>query len=193
MLFYNKKKLIPERIQMSFGELLAVRLCEHGRGRKQIVLPVKFPAEPGVPLDLEELSIGQSSTGRPTIIKNKDNKLFLIINTYGGYTRRGNGWIRPIEGDFKILAEGNGADGDAGRIGTWGVYVIEAPQNGILRIRYSGQYRGGVDPEYNDLLFVKEGKVELIELKDIETYLDSKGLPFPSYLRYNDEGDIEFV
>jgi len=192
-MIYSNVKLIPEKLQMSFGELLACRLGERGRGRKEIILPVKFDAVVGEPLELEGLSIGQSTTGKPTLIKRTDDKLFLIISSYGGYTRRGNGRIYKIEGEFKMLAFGNGADGDAGRIGDWEVEIYEAPKKGILRVKYSGQHEGGVDPEYNEILFIDGGHVDAVMLSEMEAYCDMKGIALPPFLTYNDNGEFEFV
>jgi len=192
-MIYSNVKLIPEKLQLSFGELLACRLGEHGRGRKEIILPVKFDAVVGEPLDLRGLSIGQSIAGNPTLIKRTDNELFLILSSYGGYTRRGNGRIIPIEGDFKVLAEGWGADGDAGRIGDWDVKIIKAPNKGVIRISYSGKYRYGVDPEYNELLFIDGGHVDTVMLSQMEAYCDAKGIALPPFVKYNSDGEFEFV
>ena len=49
--------------------------------------------------------------------------MYLMISSQYGYTRRGNGYIKT---NGEILADGYGADGDAGRIGTWDAYLIKA-------------------------------------------------------------------
>jgi hypothetical protein len=137
---------------MAWGDLSCVEMGEQGRGRKLLVIPSFYDIEEGLN---RHLTIGFSRAGNPKIIEGTDDKLFFLISTEGGYTRRGSGWVSCMPKDgiddsefsnyalprdcFSVLAEGNGADGAAGRIGSWEVYVLEAIRTKIfLRIKYSG-------------------------------------------------------
>jgi len=61
-----------------------------------------------------------SMSGKPKIVEAYDPTIYIIISTGNGYTRRGDGSVEIFKDSARILAEGNGADGDAGRIGIWG-------------------------------------------------------------------------
>ena len=83
-----------------------------------------------------------------------DNKLYLLLSAKGRYTRRGNGWIGSYiknTGNYKVLAAGNGADGDAGRIGYWDCLLLELtnemPECDWIRIRTGGGGYG-TDPQW---------------------------------------------
>ncbi len=175
MLFTNDKRmLVPMTFTLSSGtaSFPALVAGEQGRGRRLIVLPINkmvslTKVEDGYstgyrPLDGSKVSIGKTSTGRPAVI-NDDGKRYVLASSHAAYTRRGNGYTEMLDGSTKVLASGNGADGDAGRIGTWGVdlYEIESPE-GIIKCRMSGDTEG----EYiiwndNDFVTVSESEVEL--------------------------------
>jgi hypothetical protein len=83
-----------------------------------------------------------TQSGRPKIVKQQnDGYTYLILSSSGGYTRRGCGYVTVLKDNtYKVISKGNGADGDAGRIGTWDVRLIEVPVSStpIFRIRMSG-------------------------------------------------------
>ena len=127
MLFSNKKLQAAE-VQMDFGTLYQVSMGEKGRGRHELRLCVSSKdtvIEKGLNMDL---SIGSTKSGRPRIISQTNNDLYLLLTTAGGYTRRGCGqvwlWDKNTAKYIKI-AQGNGADGDAGRIGFWMCYLLK--------------------------------------------------------------------
>ena len=128
-MIYSNVNLTIEARKMSFGELRCIVMGEKGRGRKEILLPSLSGITCGLNKDL---TIGVTKNGRPRINKlkpqEKDNSMYLLIDTYGGYSRQGNGYIDfRAEQGFEIISEGNGADGDAGRIGSWGGICSESP------------------------------------------------------------------
>jgi hypothetical protein len=87
-----------------------------------------------------------SKSGKTAHLIPDDNKLYLFISTYGGYTRRGNGYLLSSEKDSKklnIMLNGNRADGDSGGIGYWNEYLIEVLEDIVLRVNYSGGSEDG--------------------------------------------------
>lgn len=178
-MIYSNVNLSIETRKMSFGDLKCVVMGEKGRGRKEILLPSLSNIVVGLNKDL---TIGMSRNGRPRINRvdhQKDNTMCLLIDTYGGYSRQGNGYIEYREEQgFEILAEGNGADGDAGRIGSWGVYVIKAPVDEklkIIKIKYSGK------ANRISYLAVLGQDVRLISEDDIDIFFDQLNLDMNDY------------
>lgn len=178
-MIYSNVNLSIETRKMSFGDLKCVVMGEKGRGRKEILLPSLSNITVGLNRDL---TIGMSRNGRPRINKvnpQKDNTLYLLLDTYGGYSRQGNGYIDYVEEQgFEILSEGNGADGDAGRIGSWGVYVIKAPVDEklkIIKIKYSGK------ANRISYLAVLGQDVRLISEDDIDIFFDQLNLDMNDY------------
>ena len=190
-MIYSNINLSIETRKMSFGDLKCVVMGEKGRGRKEILLPsmsnIVFGLNAGV-------AIGLTKNGRPRINKvnpQKDNSMYLLIDTYGGYSRRGDGYVsfREEQG-FEIIAEGNGADGDAGRIGSWGVYVIKAPVDEklkLIKIKYSGNdnkisYLAVLG---QDIRLVEEDMIDLffdqldLDINDYKFILDPKPISIP--------------
>lgn len=182
-MIYSNINLKVETRKMSFGDLRCIVMGEKGRGRKEILLPSLSNITVGLNKDL---TVGLSRNGRPRINKIKpqeeDNTMYLLIDTYGGYSRRGSGYVtfREEQG-FEIIAEGNGADGDAGRIGSWAVYVIKAPVDNklkFIKIKYSG------NANKEAYLAVIGQDVRLISEDDIDIFFDQLAL---------DMGDYKFV
>ena len=181
-MIYSNINLKVETRKMSFGDLKCVVMGEKGRGRKEILLPSLNNITVGLNKDI---TVGLSKNGRPRINRVKqqqDDTMYLLIDTYGGYSRRGNGYINYQEGQgFETIAEGNGADGDAGRIGSWGVYVIKAPVDDrlkFIKIKYSGK------ANKEAYLAVIGQDVRLISVDDIDIFFDQLAL---------DMGDYKFV
>jgi len=190
MLYLNKKFEVVER-EMKWGKLECVELGEEGRGRKLFALPV-----PKRLLEREnpnrryfkegkhsDLTIGLSKSGKPrinyNINENVEPFIYVIIDSYKGYTRRGCGSISILLGDdIEELAYGNGADGDAGRIGDWDVKLLKIPNDGKLRIIkciYSGRRYRDDEHEYT-LFFCKGEEVDEVWNGEIDDYIDIKGI-----------------
>ena len=84
----------------------------------------------------------------------KTEEAFLVrVCTGRGYTRRGDGKWELWKGNPVVLTKGNGADGDAGRIGSWddGLFVLR--EGDMVCVGPSGD-----GPAY--ALFVENGKVQ---------------------------------
>ena len=189
MLFSNVKVSAQER-KMDFGVIFQIALGESGRGRKLLALTcpqgceVKAGANPGY-------TIGITRSGKPRIVAVRDSDLYLLLSAEGGYTRRGNGTIQVLAAhkeEFAVLARGNGADGDAGRIGFWDCLLLKAPKNGIVRVRTSGAGYGTP----SDLYVILDGSVYHCTVDDIESLCESIGIEPPCHLYYKD-GSLHLV
>jgi hypothetical protein len=167
--FDPRKTIKPEKRAFDFGDIYQLSFGEKGRGRKLISLTC--PEDCVLINGMNKYSIGFTKSGKPRIVGD-DGNLYLILSAQGGYTRRGNGTIEvPIteirrekayydsEGkknhydgyydniNTTCLALGNGADGDAGRIGYWDVAILTVVGSNTIRVRTSGGGYG-TDPDY---------------------------------------------
>lgn len=182
-MIYSNRKYIAEAVEMDFGTLHQIALGEKGRGRKEIRItcPAGCVVEEGLNVGL---TIGLTKSGRPRINAQKDGTLYLLLSTQGGYTRRGGGEAYKWVGNtatYEKLAEGNGADGDAGRIGQWYCYLIKVsgtPENDWICLKIGGG-RGYV--------WVHIGRTGVFTFDDTEKamdFADSMGLDFPDVKEY---------
>ncbi len=184
----NLKK---QEVEMDWGLLYRYEAGEEGRGRRLLYLPTSPNA-----IDIEaglhkDLTIGFTKTGRPRVNKVEDNKMYMLLSTEGGYTRRGNGVIYCLftqENDIKILSRGNGADGDAGRIGYWDVLLLEVSGEVVIRVRTGG---GGYGTP-SDLYVVHSGNVFHCTLENVNELYDQLSMDIP--FRMDDsEGILKYV
>lgn len=190
MLYTNKNLTVEER-EMSWGKLKLVALGERGCGRFEVTLPVpdkmeETRIEAGMH---EKMSIGTTKNGKPRINLFDDGNLYLILSSACRYTRRGSGSVYEItNGLIEEIAKGNGADGDAGRIGSWSVKVLKAKPGAIARVIWGG-YGYGIDDTY---YFVNDnGNVDSVNEKEIQDYFDSKDIEMPEYFKklFNKESE----
>lgn len=152
-MLYSNVKLNATEVKADFGNFFRVTLGEYGRGRKAVNLTCPNEFKISEKELLEDYSIGLTKSGKPRISKINDDNLFLMISSQYGYTRRGCGYI---ETNGEVLSKGNGADGDAGRIGTWDAYLIKAlkDKDTFVKVTLAGTY--GEDHHY---LIVRDNKV----------------------------------
>ena len=174
---------------MDWGKLYTFEVGEQGRGRRLLRLPC-WENTPDIKEGMNNLSIGLTRTGKPRIV-NDDGKLYMLLSSEGGYTRRGDGYIQVLEtqkDEVKILGRGNGADGAAGRIGTWDCLVMEVPETNLaVRVRTSG---GGYGTP-SDIYLVNEGKVYHATQDMAEEMFEQLGVEMPFKLNKNGEVDME--
>lgn len=136
MLFLNTTVEVIAR-EFKFGIVEGISLGEHGRGRQQIFLPTPQGLEGAVGGLRTDLTIGLSKAGKPRINHGKDKDMYLALSTERGYTRRGNGVVKtPVGQTVELIARGNGADGDAGRIGYWDVILVKANEGDVFRVTW---------------------------------------------------------
>ncbi len=184
MIWSNKKHEKKEK-QMPFGTLNCIELGESGRGRKLLVLPSETDVQEGMNPDI---TVGMSKTGKPRINRFKDNDLYIIIDTGGGYTRRGDGrmWIlRDDVESLEVLSGGYGADGDAGRIGNWDVLTIKVKEGftGFFRVVLSG---GNPSKLYR----IEHKKIKYCGQNQdgqLSAYTDQTGIEIPDYDYSNED------
>jgi len=104
----------PRPVKIGEIEISAVVLGEKGRGRTQTIVPCP---------ENDLLEPGLSKTNRPRLNPSSSNAGWLSrISTEGSYVRGANGNVSAppsLAGMVQVVAKGNGAFGDAGRIGTW--------------------------------------------------------------------------
>lgn len=175
MIYSNEKRNMKE-IAMSWGVINGIYMGEAGIGRKYYPLPSDENIEKG---NNDYLTISLTKSGRPKVVKKVDEKIFLLIRTYGGYTRRGNGYVQKLkvqENLTSVLIQSNGADGMAGRIGQWDDLLVKVKKTEdliYLRVKPSGG---------NPSLFLevgKEGVKELGEIEETMAYFDDTGIDCP--------------
>lgn len=186
MIWSNKAHTNKEK-EFPFGKINVVELGESGRGRRLIVLPSEVDIQKGLNTDI---TIGLSKSGKPRVNRFKNDKLFLIIDTAGGYTRRGCGEAsvhRSCKEDIKVLSYGNGADGLAGRIGSWEVFVVEILNNNTIwmEIQLSGGCKSDIYKIENKIVkYVGRNKDQELSL-----YQDATGDKIPGFV--NEEERVE--
>ena len=188
-MIYSNVGLVRQDKEMDWGTLTRFTVGEEGRGRKLMSLPVpqwleKLEGEKLYP----DLTIGETKTGRPRIVKGTDTRMFMILSAEGGYTRRGDGVIYVRKGTYdkiKTLASGNGADGDAGRVGFWMCACIEVPNDDfIIRVRTSGSGYGTP----SDFYIVHQCAVYHAVNEDLEATCEHIGIDMPCTITEEDDG-----
>lgn len=190
-MLYANRDLTPEERTMDFGTIYQIGMGEVGRGRKFMAMTctadtvIKNGMNP-------EFTVGRTKSGRPRINKERDpQNLYMMLSSEGGYTRRGDGTIQVLKNQqdkFEILARGNGADGDAGKIGTWDCVLLKAPlSDAIVRVRPSGSGYGIP----SDLYVIHEGSVYFCHLNELEDCCDALGIDIPCEI-VNDESGLSF-
>ncbi len=189
MLYTNQKLKVVDK-EMKFGTVIGVAIGEYGRGRREVFLPTpkSIQADDIIKELRSDLTIGTSKSGRPRIDARKDDDIYLILSSERGYTRRGDGYIEaPESQEIELIARGNGADGDAGRIGSWDAVIVKAKDGDVFRLTWGGSGYG-----YDATFYVvSDGKVYSADQPEIEDLYESLGLEIPFSLQYNqDEGRL---
>ena len=165
---------------MSFGNLICVTLGEHGKGRIQIVVPCPDKFVITKNNVLKGYSIGLSKSGNPKIVPQEDNKLYLFLSSGDGYTRRSNVVIycsKEMESCFKLMDSGNGADGAAGKIGTWTVCVVEVVKfPAYALIKYAGTNRISI------IIASAPDEVTEIDTQELSNYIAAVCKEYPHFM-----------
>ncbi len=171
-MIYSNKSFTARDVEMSFGMLKGFYLGEFGRGRQRVFIPSAADVVEGIN---EGLTVKLSMSGKPKIVEAYDPAIYIIACTGNGYTRRGCGRIEIFEGEgAKILAEGNGADGDAGGIGSWGDYVLQVTNKDFcIKVHYSGGSHSNPHG-VNWFLFQEGDSLKFVSLKELADYLDTQ-------------------
>lgn len=182
MLYLNKTVEVVAR-EFKFGTITGIALGEHGRGRQQIFLPTPKELEGAVGGLRSDLTIGLTKAGKPRINRGKDKAMYLALSTERGYTRRGNGIVKtPVGQTVELITRGNGADGDAGRIGYWDVILVKANAGDVFRVTWGGSGYG-YEPTF---YVVHNGQVFEADQQEVEDLYESLGLDIPFSLSFED-------
>lgn len=188
MLYSNISVMAEERV-FDFGTIYQVCLGEKGRNRQ--LLALTCPPETEIKKGINAgLTIGLTKSGKPRLFSNEDKQLYMLLSSQGGYTRRGNGSIQLLQSatgeDYKILARGRGADGDAGRIGHWDVVLLKAPSEGIVRVRTGGAGYGTP----SDLFVIHDNQVYHCHPDSLQDCCDQLDIELPCSILHTDNGDV---
>ena len=147
----------------------AISVGERGRGRKLATLPVDQRAcvangEKGYKILTAE--IGKTKSGKPKLFsenKADDSKCIVVFRTKigfrGGNSHTGDRLGVENEGEYnerlafeafpgEILADGEIAQGTAGRMGGGKQLVAVMPKDVVFRTGYSGRLYGGPSAHY---------------------------------------------
>ena len=130
----------PQRVEIrKVGEydIHLVKIGEKGRGRRELNLVVPASLS-GLKEKNINLTIGKTSSGNPRIVyqvAGEKEEVYLLLQSYGGYTRRGDGHIIH---NCTEVAYGNGADGEAGNIGYWDCKLLHIENGQSACVQYSG-------------------------------------------------------
>ena len=182
MLFMNKTAEVESR-EFKFGTVAGVALGEHGRGRQQVFLPTPKGLEGVIGGLRSDLTIGLTKAGRPRINHGKDKDMYLALSSERGYTRRGNGVVKvPVDQAVELIARGNGADGDAGRIGYWDVVLVKAKEGDFFRVTWGGSGYG-YEPTF---YVVHNDQVLETDQQEVEDLYESLGLEMPFSLTFEE-------
>ena len=182
MLFMNKTVEVESR-EFKFGTVAGVALGEHGRGRQQVFLPTPKGLEGAIGGLRSDLTIGLTKAGRPRINHGKDKDMYLALSSERAYTRRGNGVVKvPVDQAVELIARGNGADGDAGRIGYWDVVLVKAKEGDVFRVTWGGSGYG-YEPTF---YVVHNDQVLEADQQEVEDLYESLGLEMPFSLTFEE-------
>ena len=145
----------PYKVSTGFGEIDAVVLLgEEGRGRKRALVPItKF---------------------------NKINAQWVArLSAEGTYTRGTYGTVYVLVEDkdkVNVLSYGYGAYGDAGRIGSWGDFLVAIEETPVrFLMRPSG---GPAKRERYWLVFTKD-KVYTVKQEETGIFTETTGIDIP--------------
>jgi len=166
---YNLK---AEKRQLSFGELTVIALGERGRGRYENLVPFQ-----GDITEKDFVIPTPTKSNKVKVIGGGDNIGWVArISCKGCYTRGtiGQASVHNKDvGNVTVLASGNGAEGDAGRIGWWADYLLQIADDTLIRVKQHGGYK---IPAY--YLFFAKDRVYKISGEEFPIWLDSHDYNF---------------
>ena len=171
---YNLLSHRQER-EMSFGKLTILALGERGRGRYESIIPFASTIS-----ENDFVDIAPTKSGKTKIIPSSKKENWLaVLDAEGCYTRNTLGDIYVPENqknNVKIIAKGNGAYGDAGRIGDWYAYLTFIKDGTFIWVRPSG---GSHKRERYWIYFDHEKAFQLSE-EELPIFCDTNNLDLPN-------------
>ena len=187
MIYANKNFVVQER-EFTYGKLNCISLGEKGRGRKEVLLPVPKSLEEIKKGINKNLTIGLTKNGKPRVNyispKKKEEYIYAIIDSYNGYTRPCDGTVKLMyKNGIEELVVAWGADGDAGRIGSWEVKVLKIPNDD--KRRFTRLISSGRSEDKDGYIISKGSDIVFVQENDIENYFDMIDEDMPKMLNIN--------
>lgn len=128
----------------------------------------------------DTFTIGRTEKGRVRIVHTQPgqaHKLFMILTSKGGSCEDGTGRIMVPDkdyNDFKVLARASGSDSETEGM-KWETLVIQAPANGIVRVKPSGS----CEDYPNKLYLIHDMQVYPCYLEELEALCAKLGCEVP--------------
>lgn len=182
-MLYSNINLKAKTKVMPFGKIYFLAIGEQGRGRYEmrIMCPMGTTVDKGMN---SQLTIGFTKSGNPRVDVVKDSSIYLLLSSKGKYTKGGCGWIGSYiknKANYQLLAKGNGADGKAGKIGSWDAVLLKVlgtPQNDWIQIKKSGE-NYGTEPEF---LYLNGTEIiRFISQDDAKLFATQSGIDLPNF------------
>lgn len=144
--------------------VFGLSLGEQGRGRQRTIVPVEKESQ--------FYNLGKTKTGNPKLFAGTGDSDGWIarVSCEGCYTRDTNGRASATEG-VTVIARGHGAEGDAGRLGTWDDLLLSVPDGAVVKVKPHG---GSKRPAY--FLHFGSSEVKKVPEDMWEAYLDANDL-----------------
>lgn len=146
--------------------VLGLSLGEQGRGRQRTIVPVERESQ--------FYNLGKTKTGNHKLFAgsgDSDSEKWIVrISCEGCYTRNTNGRASGTEG-VTVIARGHGAEGDAGRLGTWDDLLLSVPDGAVVKVKPHG---GAKRPAY--FLHFGSSEVKKVPEDMWVAYLDANDL-----------------
>lgn len=162
----------PEKRKLSFGELNVLSLGERGRGRYETLVPVQ-----GNLVESDFVELAPTKSGNIKVIKGSNPEGWLArISCCGCYTRNTEGRAYVHKQDDRnvtVLSAGNGAEGDAGRIGNWDDLLLKVNDKTLIRVKQHGGSK--IDPYY---LYFDTDKVTRIPCEEIRLFCEQNNYSY---------------
>lgn len=147
--------------------VFGLSLGEQGRGRQRTIVPVERESQ--------FYNLGKTKTGNPKLFAANQSSGWTggwvaRISCEGCYTRDTNGRASGTTG-VEVIARGHGAEGDAGRLGTWDDLLLSVPDGGVVKVKPHG---GSKRPAY--FLHFTTTEVKKVPEDMWEAYLDANDM-----------------
>jgi len=176
------------KVTMGGVEIDAVLLGEMGRGRHLEKAPLDRRRPPAISeekrgprrwVHFADVRIAKTKRGALVVLEaERDRKrpapphVLVRVTSQAVYTRGTWGSVEPANDRARLLAQGHGAHGDAGRIGGWADTLVLFEPGGVVKVFPEGGHK--TEPfvvHWNE----GDGHPEVMTLEDFETVFAALG------------------
>ena len=149
----------PVEKEFSWGKMHVIELGEKGRGRQYVIVPYHAPE------DAEYLDLAHTKNFHPKLIRSDSSGTGWIayVKPDTWYIRGGYATVEAPE-PVRVIARGQGAYGDAGRLAHWHDFLLYVPDNTLIKLKNMRTV-----PQY---LYFSPDKVYRIEKEELELFID---------------------